>query len=112
MVAICVHAAMFAIKSFKDMSILKTGNVLLAPEREIQGMEKGSKADTKLFRERLPGWQENYMEHLIEEYMEILSSDGAPSDRFWALEDRIKKDRRHPGVILSTGDSPVIYTIN
>ena len=111
MVAICAHVAVFAIESFKDMSILKTGNVLLAPERKIEGMEKGSKADTKLFRERLPGWQENYMEHLIKEYMEILSSDGAPSDRFWALEERIKKDRRHPGVILSTGDSPVIYTI-
>ena len=93
------------------MSILKTGNVLLAPERKIQGMEKGSKADRKLFRERLPKWQENYLEHLIKEYMEILSSDGAPSDRFWALEERIKKDRRHPGVMLSTGDSPVIYTI-
>ena len=51
------------------------------------------------------------MEHLIKEYMEILSSDGAPSNRFWALEERIKKDRRHPGVMLSTGDSPVIYTI-
>ena len=74
-------------------------------------MKKASKADTKLFRKRLPGWQENYMEHLIKEYMEILSSDGAPSDRFWALEERIKKDRRHPGVMLSTGDSPVIYTI-
>lgn len=55
---------------------------MFAPEREIQGMEKGSKADTKLFRERLPWWQENYMEHLIKKYMEILSSDGAPSDRF------------------------------
>ena len=50
------------------------------------------------------------MAHLIKEYMEILSSDGAPSDRFWALKERIKKDRRHPGVMLSTGDSPVIYT--
>ncbi len=54
-------------------------------------MKKASKADTKLFRERLPGWQENYMEHLIKEYMDILSSDGAPSDRFWALEERIRR---------------------
>lgn len=43
--------------------------------------------------------------------MEILSSDGNPSDRFWALKERIIKDRRHPGVMLSTEDSPVIYTI-
>lgn len=62
-------------------------------------MKKASKADRKLFRERLPGWQENYMEHLIKEYMEILSSDGNPSDGLWALEE------------LSTGYSPVIYTI-
>ena len=84
---------------------------MFAPERALLDMKKASKADTKLFRERLPGWQENYMAHLIEEYMEILSSDGAPSDMFWALEERIIKDRRHPGVILSTGDSPVIYNI-
>ena len=35
------------------------------------------------------------MAHLIKVYMEILSSDGAPSDRFWALKERIKKDRRN-----------------
>ena len=55
MVAICVHVAMFAIESFKDMSILKTGNVLLAPEREIQGMEKGSKVDRKYSEKDFPG---------------------------------------------------------
>ena len=28
-----------------------------------------SKSDWKLFRERIPEWQENYMGRLIEEYM-------------------------------------------
>ena len=34
-----------------------------------------SKADWKLFRERISGWQEAYMERLTREYIELLSSD-------------------------------------
>jgi hypothetical protein len=33
-----------------------------------------SKSDWKLFRERLPEWQEHYMERLTKEYIELLSS--------------------------------------
>lgn len=34
-----------------------------------------SKKDWKLFREKIPGWQEHYMEGLIEQYAELLSGD-------------------------------------
>jgi hypothetical protein len=50
-----------------------------------------SKSDWKLFRERLPEWQEHYMERLTKEYIELLSSPGNASDHFWELEKRIKK---------------------
>jgi len=33
-----------------------------------------SKKDWKLFRERLSGWQENYMEGLVKEYANFLKS--------------------------------------
>ena len=45
--------------------------------------------DWKLFRSRLPGWQESYMEMVIGE-SKILSDSGEPaSGKFWALDERI-----------------------
>ena len=44
------------------------------------------KSDWKLFQERVPGWQEHYMERLIKEYVELLNSPVNASDRFWKLE--------------------------
>ena len=59
-----------------------------------------AESDWKLFRKRLPGWQESYMERLIGEYMEILGGEGRSSERFWALEERIREDKRRPGVVV------------
>ena len=59
-----------------------------------------TKQDWKLFRQKLPGWQEAYMERLNREYAEILAGPGNPSDKFWVLERRIRQDRRSPGVQL------------
>ena len=57
-----------------------------------------SKKDWKLFREKLSGWQENYMEGLVKEYANFLNDDKKPaSEKFWELEKRIKEDKRHPG---------------
>ena len=70
-----------------------------------------SKADWKLFRERVPEWQEQYMERLTKKYIELLSSPGNASDRFWELEKRIKNDKKHPGVILEMSKSEAILDI-
>ena len=59
------------------------------------------KSDWKRFRERLPEWQENYMERLIEEYISFLQSDAQASTKFWEMEKRIKQDKRRPGVQLT-----------
>ncbi len=59
-----------------------------------------SKADWKLFRERIGGWQEAYMARLNQEYIELLSAEGDASDKFWALDERIKEGRKAPGVRL------------
>ena len=55
-------------------------------------MVEVSKRDWKLFREKLPGWQESYMERLC-------------------LEERIKKDRKAPGVILSVSKSDMLIDL-
>ena len=60
-----------------------------------------SKADWKLYRERVSDWQEHYMEQLNQEYVNLLTSPGNASDHFWELEKRIKQDKKHPGVLMS-----------
>lgn len=70
-----------------------------------------SKKDWKLFRERVPKWQEHYMERLAKEYIELLSSPGNASDHFWELEKRIRQDKKHPGVLLEMKKSNAIWNI-
>ena len=48
--------------------------------------------DWKLFRKKLGGWQESYMDRLIEEYKDILNSDALSSDKYWALRKKIYED--------------------
>lgn len=55
--------------------------------------------DWKLFRQRLPGWQEAYMDKLNQEYIQILSGEGCGSDKFWELEKRIRTDKKSAGVV-------------
>lgn len=70
-----------------------------------------SKQDWKLFRERLPEWQEHYMERLAKEYIDLLSAPGNASDHFWELEKRIRQDKKHPGVILDVRKSNAFWDI-
>lgn len=56
--------------------------------------------DWKLFRKKVPEWQERYMDKLNHEYMDILNEDGKPSYKFWKLEKRIWEDRKDAGVII------------
>ena len=71
-----------------------------------------SKKDWKLFRERLSGWQEKYMEGLVKEYANFLNDDKKPaSEKFWELEKRIKEDKRQPGVIMELSKSEAIWDI-
>ena len=74
-------------------------------------MAEISKADLKLFCERVPEWQEHYMERLTKKYIELLRSPGNASDHFWELEKRIKNDKKHPGVMLEMRKSEVIWDI-
>ncbi len=70
-----------------------------------------SKSDWEFFRSRIAEWQEAYMERLTKEYIQLLSSSEKASDKFWKLEERIKKDRKHPGVIIELSKRNMFYDI-
>ena len=70
-----------------------------------------SKSDWKLFRERIGDWQEAYMERLVKEYMDLLDGAENASDKFWKLEERIKKDKKHPGVMLELSKGNMVFDI-
>lgn len=70
-----------------------------------------SEKDWKLFRKKVPTWQENYMKRLNEEYMQILMQDELDSTKFWQLEKRIHQDKRKPGVLIDMRRSMMIQNI-
>ncbi len=70
-----------------------------------------SKSDWKLFRACIGDWQEAYMERLVKEYIDLLDGAENASDKFWKLEERIKKDKKHPGVLLELSKGNMIFDI-
>ena len=70
-----------------------------------------SKSDWKLFRACIGDWQEAYMERLVKEYRDLLDGAENASDKFWKLEERIKKDKKHPGVMLELSKGNMIFDI-
>ncbi len=75
-------------------------------------MYEFKESDWKLFRERIPDWQENFMARLCGEYVELLRSDAMPSTRFWQLEKRIRQDMRKAGVQAERSRSKMMTVID
>ena len=70
-------------------------NEIMPIRRIIMMSEYGfTKRDWALFKEKIAGWQEAYMDKLNKEYIELLSGKGSPSEKFWALEERIRNDKK------------------
>jgi hypothetical protein len=74
-------------------------------------MSEITKADWKLFRERVPEWQERYMEKLLQKYVKLLTSPGDASEHFLELEKRIRNDKKHPWVMMQLEKSEAIWDI-
>ena len=70
-----------------------------------------SRSDWKLFRTRIAEWQEDYLERLVKEYIDMLNGTGNASNKFWELEERIKKDKKHPGVMIELSKGNMVYDI-
>ena len=52
-----------------------------------------------------------YFPFSIEQYIDLLNGDGRPSEKFWALEERIRNDKKDTGVQLRMSRSNCIYNI-
>ena len=70
-----------------------------------------SKKGWTLFKEKVVIWQENRMAKLCNEYVELLSSFASSADKFWALEERIRHDRRRASVCLRMSRSEMPFAI-
>lgn len=71
-----------------------------------------TKNDWKLYRNKIGGWQEAYMEKLCEEYAALLGDDSIKaSERFWALEQRIRENKRKPGVQVQMSKSNMLFDV-
>ncbi len=51
------------------------------------------------------------MDKLNQEYIKILSQEKKPSEKFWEIEKRIYKDKRHPGVVVQMSRSSMLDNI-
>lgn len=70
-----------------------------------------SKSDWRLYREKVSGWQEKYMEMLIKDYITYLSSDERASTKFWEMEKRIKADKKTPGVCIELNKGNMMFDL-
>ena len=51
------------------------------------------------------------MGRLCDEYIELLSGDDDPSEKFWQLDKRIRSDKRNPGIQIEMTRTNFIYNI-
>jgi len=78
---------------------------------KVRSIMEISERDWKQFRAKLPIWQEAYMKRLCEEYVALLSSDNTPSEKFRALEKRIREDKKNPGVCADMRRSEMVFIL-
>lgn len=74
-------------------------------------MYEVEESDWKIFRKRVPQWQEDYMKKLNKEYINILSRNGSAAKNFWDLENRVFKDKRRVGVAIDMRRSKMLINI-
>lgn len=74
-------------------------------------MYEVKESDWKIFRKRVPGWQEIYMEKLVQEYLSLLQEDKMASKKFWELEGRIFHDKRKKGVVVEMARSKMYWNL-
>lgn len=90
--------AMFVRKMVADGEDVNSTHLKNKGDDKDMAYETCLEKDWKLFRKKVPQWQENYMERLLGEYRAIISQERQPSERFWALYQRMREDSSNPGV--------------
>lgn len=67
--------------------------------------------DWKLFNNKLPQWQESFIEKKINEYIKLLNENMLASEKFWKLDKIMKEDKHHPGIIIRDRISRSNYSL-
>ncbi|MEK0397897.1 multidrug transporter [Tetragenococcus halophilus] len=75
------------------------------------GYNDFTEKDWKLFRKKIAGWQEAYMDKLNRSYIDLLSEDKEASEKFWNLSKKITEDKKRVGVQLEMSRSKLIMNI-
>lgn len=75
-------------------------------------MSNVKESDWRLFRTRLPLWQHAWLEKLEQGYIGLLEDkEKSPEERFWELEQRIRRDRLSPGIEATLSRSSMLQTL-
>ena len=74
-------------------------------------MAEPSKRDWKLYREKISGWQEHYMEKLVKEYADYLNSSLPEPTNLWDKKKSIKRHKNTPGVCIELRKSDMFWDI-
>lgn len=106
-----VNCALYKIV-FDSKKIINRYEIYINRERlEVMQEQRFTKRDWTLFKNKIADWQELYMDRLNKEYIELLSEDTNPSEKFWRLDKRIKEDRKKTGVQLEMSRLNLINNI-
>ena len=74
-------------------------------------MYEVKESDWKIFRKRVPQWQEDYIKKINKEYIDILSREETAVKNFWDLENRVFRDKRRVGVVIDMRRSKMLINI-
>ena len=62
----------------------------------LSEFKQNQKSDYKLFKEKLPLWQENYMAKVCEKIQKLtINDEKSAADKFWAIEKTIFKEKKN-----------------
>lgn len=67
--------------------------------------------DWKVFRNKIPVWQERFMTSMIDEYTRLMMGGGKGSDKFWKLKEKIDGDAKKKGVVIEMRRSMMVNDI-
>ena len=70
-----------------------------------------NESDWKLFRRKLPEWQEAHMNRLNQKYAALLAGTGTAAEKFWQLEEQVNSDKQHVGVVARMSRSNMYQNI-
>ena len=67
--------------------------------------------DWKLFREKVPTWQEKYMEKINQKIQKLLENPfKTASEKFWQIEKIIHNEKRNSGVLIEMKRSSIFLS--